>query len=128
MENFYRPLVRNIPTQALEKWSFGALSEGFVPFPKKLLRCLHRLYPDVEAMKDIAALLAIVDFKRAQQPRAPSPDYLAFIAGLERSEFETALQRLENKGYVKVTRNADSIDVALGGLLDAIERETSRSP
>jgi hypothetical protein len=97
---------------------------GFVPFPKKLLRAMHRLFSGVDSAKDIAALLAIVDFRRPNVTRRPSLAYLAFVAGLDDEEFRAALYRLEAMGYVRVGGDPVGLEVSLSGLLDAVERET----
>jgi len=75
-------------------------------------------------MKDLSALLAIVDFKRPNLTRTPSLDYLAFLAGLDEDEFKASLRRLQARGYVQVFYGAEGIDANLDGLLQAIEKET----
>src|SRR5438046_2120667 len=121
--NFQRQRGLKMPLRISEKWSATVLEEGFVPFPKKLVRCIPRLFGDPDGTKDLAAVLAIVDFKRPNLPRLPSKAFLAFLAGLEEREFDAALHRLEKKGYVRASGDADGLDVALDGLLNAIEME-----
>jgi len=112
-----------MPPRISEKWSPTVLEEGFVPFPKKLVRCIPRLFGYPEGAKDLAAVLAIVDFKRPNLTRLPSKAFLAFLAGLEEAEFSAALDRLQKKGYARVSGDTDGLNVALDGLLNAIELE-----
>ncbi len=126
MDNFVRQYIDilRMPPQVVEKWSPGVLVEGFVPFPKKLVRCMHRLFGDTDSVKELAVILAIVDFKRPNLTRPPSLAYLAFLAGLEVDEFAVVLRRLESKGYVQVSGNPEAMEISLKGFLDAVERET----
>lgn len=113
-----------MPQSLVEKWSPATLDEGFVPFPKKLLRAMHRLFIGVDSTKDIAALLAIVDFRRPNVTRRPSLAYLAFVSGLDEEQFRAALNRLEALGYIRVGGDFEGLDISLSGLLDAVERES----
>jgi hypothetical protein len=126
MEEFHRQQIdtARLPQQVVEKWSANVLSEGFVPFPKRLVRSLHRIFPDVESMKELSALLSVVDYKRPNLTRPPSLAYLAFLAGLDEEEFTTALDRLVRKGHVQVAGDSDGMEITLNGFLVAIEKET----
>ncbi len=112
MEN-YEPFVRqkvdvrHFPMQIVTKWSNPILREGFVPFPKRLLRCIHKIFNYAEGMIDLAIVLALVDFKRPNASRRPSLEYLAFLAGLPIEEFERGLVRLQERGYVNVESDAE---------------------
>lgn len=123
MDRFRRQLidVSRLPDAVVAKWSSDALKEGFVPFPKRLVRCLSRLYPDDDDMKELAALLAIVDFKRPNASRLPSKEYLSYLAGLSNEEFDAALARLESKGHVSIEGDPDGLQVSHEGFLKAIE-------
>jgi len=120
--------ARRLPPQVVEKWSPFVLEEGFVPFPKKLVRCLPQLFTGSEAVTDLAVVLAIVDFKRPNLSRNPSIEYLSFLAGIEVAEFHKALERLILKRYVKVGYGPDGLDVSLDGLLAKIEELTGEVP
>jgi hypothetical protein len=124
--NFERPRVptNTMKFVVIQKWSPGVLSEGYVPFPKKLLRCLHRLFPGPDCAEDLAVVLAVVDFKRPDQSRLPSLAFLSFLAGLEEQKFIASLERLEKKSYVQVSGDAEGLDVNLGNLFKRIEEET----
>ena len=112
---------RKLPKAVLEKWSPDVLSEGFVPFPKKLVRCLQQVFDSSDSVKEIAALLAVIDFKRPNLTRNPSLHYLAFLAGLAESDFDAALQRLRTKRYVEIQGGPEELHVSVTGLLAAIE-------
>ena len=126
MDDFQRQQIDTdrLPRQVVEKWSPTVLSEGFVPFPKRLVRCLHRIFPGGASMKELSVLLAIVDYKRPNLTRLPSLAYLAFLAGLDVDEFSTTLVHLENRGLVQVGGNREGLDITLNGLLQTIEAET----
>jgi hypothetical protein len=127
---FYRQKIdaRRLPPQVVEKWSSSVLEEGFVPFPKKLVRCLTQLFTGPDAATEMAVVLAVVDFKRPNVSRNPSLEYLSFLAGLEVAVFNEALTRLILKGYVKVGYGPDGLDVSLDGLLTKIEELTREVP
>jgi len=126
MEAFQRQRIdtERLPHQVVEKWSAAVLSEGFVPFPKRLVRSLHRIFPGVDSMKELSVLLAVVDYKRPNLTRPPSRAYLAFLAGLDEEEFTAALDRLVSKGHVRVAGDSDGMEITVNGVLAAIERET----
>ncbi len=109
-----------LPRTVLEKWSEPVLAEGFVPFPKRLLRTMSQFFAGSQAIEELAVVLAIVDFKRPNVTRLPSLSYLAFLAGLDESEFKQALTRLNEKGLIRVQGTQEGLDVGLGGLLDEI--------
>src|SRR5439155_17956230 len=118
MNQFLRQHIdlSKLPHQVLEKWPSSMLGEGFVPFPKKLLRCLHCVFPDAQSIQELAVLLAIADYKRPNLSRLPSSAYLAFLAGLEQTKFDQALQSLQQKGLIQVEGDSDGLSVSLTGL------------
>jgi len=127
MSEFHRQSVdtRRLPPQILHKWSATVLSEGFVPFPKKLLRCVHRLFEGPDPMKDLAVVLAIVDFSREKLVRQPSLAFLSFIAGLSEEDVKASLERLKAKSYIQVSGDSiTGLDIKIGGLLAMIESLT----
>jgi hypothetical protein len=129
MEKFERQYVppEKMPPTLVAKWSADALVEGFVPFPKKLVHCLSKLWPDSGGIKELAVVLAIVDFKRPNPTRFPSMDYLAFLAGLETEEFKTLLDGLVAKGWISVSEQRMGLNISLAGLLAELEKLTQRS-
>jgi hypothetical protein len=106
-----------------EKWRSDILAEGFVPLPKRLLRCVHKLFGGKHAMEDFSALMAIVDFRRPNLTRNPSREFLAFVSGLESDAFDAALLRLEQAGYISVAECEDGVSIALDGVFDRIAAE-----
>ena len=115
-----------MPMAVVEKWSAKVLDEGFVPFPKKLVRSLPQLYPGVEAIEEMSVLLAIVDFKRPNLTRFPSREYLSFLAGMSVETFNAALERLQKRGLIDVTvyDRDGGLDISLDGLLQKVETVT----
>ena len=124
MDKFVRQYIDRLrlPPQVVEKWDRDVLGEGFVPFPKKLLRTMHKIFADTDSIKELAVILAIVDFKRPNLTRLPSLEYLAFLAGLEEEEFEKILLRLEAKGFIQKSGNRDGMQISLNGFFDVIEK------
>src|SRR5262249_22754814 len=107
-----------------EKWSPGILNEGFVPFPKKLIRSGWKLFDGEESMKDLAVILAVVDFKRPNMKSPPSVDYLAFTAGLSPMEFWKRLDALQERGFVTVEGGLGGLTVNIDGLIKKVEEVT----
>lgn len=84
---------------------------------------MHRLFSGDSGTKELAVVLSVVDFRRPSITRRPSQDYLAFVSGLSRPEFDSALQSLVEKGYVKIAGDELGLDVKLDGLMTLIEKE-----
>jgi len=105
-KSFYRQRVntRRLPTAVVAKWSEPVLEEGFIPFPKKLLRCLPAVFTGPNVAEDLAVVLAVVDYKRPNLSRLPSLGYLAFLAGMEPEEFQTRLVDLEKRELIIANR------------------------
>jgi hypothetical protein len=112
-QNFTRHRVA-APPSAIPKWSAEVLDEGFVPFPKRLLRCLNRLAVNAE---ELQVILAVADYARPNLTRMPSYEFLAFTAGLTTDEFRRAAEALENRGLVEIVERGDSVSVRLDNLL-----------
>jgi len=117
---FKRKKVDKVPDAVIHKWNRPVTDEGFVPLPKRLLRCMATLF-DVPQLKSIQALLAIVDFKRPNLLHPPSKDYLAFIAGMSVAEFDDCLTDLERRGLIEIKlREEEATQVEIDGLLKKI--------
>jgi hypothetical protein len=84
---------------------------------------MHRIFAGPEAIKEIAALLAVVDYQRPSTSRRPSRDFIAFVAGLSRADFDKSLAGLEAKGLIVVSGTTEGIDVKMWGLFQRIETE-----
>ncbi len=103
-QNFYRGKVSNIPDAVVAKWNKEVLDEGYIPFPKKLLRSMTEIWDKSPAIKELAIILSAVDFSRANYSQRPSKEYLAFVAGLDMEDFEEAYARLKKKKLIKIKR------------------------
>lgn len=114
------------PQAAIAKWGYPVLAEGFVPFPKKLLRRLPVVLGE-NAVERLQVILAIVDYLREDLKNAPSKDYLAFIAGLPIERFKAVLVELQELGLIDVTGTDDYFMINLKGLKDAILNEEATS-
>ena len=117
---FYRPLVTNLPPAVLAKWPEDLLEEGFVPFPKKLLRGMPEIWGNSAAVSELAIILATIDFKRADHWELPSREYLAFLSGLKRPRFDSAYRRLKEKKFIKTKIKNERLDINLEGFFDAV--------
>ena len=105
------------------KWPDDLLLEGFVPFPKRLLRSLPRLFPRSPEVDELALLLASVDYKRRNVSRQPSMEYLAFLSGLDLARADAALQRLKEKGYATALVGDGEVQIELDGLHEAVRKD-----
>jgi hypothetical protein len=90
------------PPNVRAKWAGELLREGFVPFPKMLLRILYRIFADSEEVDQLAAILAVVDYRRPNLLRSPSVDFLAFTAGIPIKRFNEVLSDLKKKRWIKI--------------------------
>ena len=124
MNDFTRPHLEKLPDAVVYKWSRHVLTEGFVPFPKKLLRCIDRILVGGDPIAELQVILAVVDFKRPNASRLPSMTYLSFLAGMEEAKFQKVLGELQDRHLVHIEINQQQVDVSLNGLLAAIEKET----
>jgi hypothetical protein len=121
---FFRPKV-TVPDSLTAKWSSKILEEGFVPFPKKLLRCMRELFAGAEGFAELAVLLGVADYKRPSLSRPPSREYLAFLVNMPVDEFNAVLDRLEKRGFCKVTDHPLGVEVDMEGFFKELEEKTS---
>jgi hypothetical protein len=121
--NFLRKRIdlSRLPARLTAKWPSPVLAEGFVPFPKLLLRCLPKIFAGKNAIEKLTVVLAIVDFQRDELYRDPSLEYLAFIAGMDSDDFKKFMIGLEKEGLISVEATETGLKVSLKGLLDKIE-------
>ena len=119
-----RKLPSPLPAKIAVKWSQLVLDEGFVPFPKRLLRCLTAIFHGPHAIEELVAVLAIVDFQRPKLSRGPSIDFLAFTAGLPVALFVERTTALEKRGLLSREGPDQAVTFALEGLLREIVRTT----
>lgn len=121
---FHRKKVENLPEAVVHKWSPSIAEEGFVPFPKRLLRCLGQVFDDPQ-MQLLQAVLAVVDYRRPKLVHPPSRDYLAFISGLAPQRFADCMAELKRRGLVEIELDhEDAMLVTIHGLLQKVEALT----
>jgi hypothetical protein len=104
----------------LAKWPREILDEGFVPFPKRLIRAAGPLFKGPTAIELLVTVLSVVDFKRPDASRLPSLGALAYTAGLPVEVFRDRLNQLVLLGYAEVRGGDEAIDVTLYGLVRAL--------
>src|SRR5580700_9159021 len=92
-----------LPAIVRMKWSPQAMAEGYVPFPKKLIRALPVIFNGPDAIEKLAVVLAIVDYRRPDLSRGPSLEFLAFTAGMEVDVFRRHLKQLEEQKTLTVS-------------------------
>lgn len=106
------------------KWSRIVLDEGFVPFPKRLLRVLPQLFSGQHAIEDLAVVLAIVDYRRPELYRGPSVDFLAFNAGMTKEMFLERVESLDERGLLVKGGSDDDLNIDIAGLETSIVQYT----
>ena len=117
-----------VPEAYAAKWSSIVLDEGFLPFPRKLMRCLSVLFTGSDAVEELQVVLAISDAKRSSSNkhyRPPTLGFLAYNAGMNENEFMKHVNKMQER-KILVVRDADEkhFDVDLGLLLRLIELAT----
>jgi len=120
-----------LPRAVIAKWGADALVEGFVPVPKRLLRCMNDIFSGPDAIERLMVVMAIADYRRPNLTRGPSREFLAFLCGLSVDRVTYILDELKNDGLVAIEeKNVDELDISIGGLLARIATLTAgeRSP
>lgn len=120
-EQFYRPRVTtSLKAVVTAKWSDAVLDEGYVPFPKRLLRAAPKIFRGEHAIEQLAVALALVDYIRPGQGRPPSVGFLAFLAGLDPDRFMERLRQLSDAGLVNWAGSREGLKYSLEGLHRAV--------
>jgi hypothetical protein len=101
------------------------LEEGFVPFPKRLLRCMSTLWGGDTTLQQLAVILAIADYRRPKMTRLPSVGVLAHEAGLATDVFDKRMKELVEMGYLQVSGSSEELKVSLTPLVEAVKTLTS---
>ena len=109
---------------AVHKWSSEVLNEGYVPFPKRLVRCLTKIFTGGEPLIELAVILAIVDYRRPNLQKHPSFKFLAFSAGIDTDRFKQCVTDLKERGLVSWEETEDRVKFKIDGLLKQIEELT----
>jgi hypothetical protein len=128
MDEFERQHInaKQLPPNLKAKWSERVLQEGFVAFPKRLLRCMTRFFVGEGGVPNLAVVLAIVDHRRPNPQRGPSLEYLAFLSGMEPAQVEAALERLQGQGLLHCLEDGSGrLEIDLDPLFTAIEGATA---
>ena len=114
-----------IPDALVAKWGKGPLLEGYVPFPKKLLRCLPAIFGEGDGLKKLQVVLAVVDYLRPNLSRGPSLEFLAFLTGLEKEEVKTQLKNLRSEGLLEIDGTEAQLTISTKGLQEKIIEMTN---
>src|SRR5947207_2467689 len=96
-----RMLVTAIPDTVRFKWTDALMTEGFVAFPKPLIRALPSIFHGELGMAHLALVLAIIDYKRPNATRQPSVEFLAFTSGLSVDLVRKCLEDLRAAGLAR---------------------------
>ena len=110
--------VEQFPASIRAKWCLPLLDEGYVPFPKRLVRCLDNVLPQPLGLPHLRVILAVEDFKRDGQMRLPSIQFLAHLAGRKEKEFGARLKDLKKEGLVITKGTEEAIDVSFTPLFE----------
>lgn len=118
-----------VPTSDIlrAKWSAEVYDEGFIPFPKRLIRCLGTIFQGEYAVQDLQSVLAIIDYARPNLTRHPSYQFLAFTAGLEVATLKKRVLAMEARGLLKVVGPDEAVAIDATGLMKKIEEATAES-
>lgn len=117
---FYRPRVTNLPSAAVTKWRADVLDEGFVPFPKRMLRCLGKIFSGTNAIRDLQIVMAVADYARPNLSRDPSYEFLGFVAGCSGDEVKDTLAGLRDAELLSFAEEDDEVRVSFEPLLKRI--------
>ncbi|WP_145944352.1 hypothetical protein [Fuerstiella marisgermanici] len=104
------------------KWSKDIMDEGYIPFPKRLLRVLPQFFGDVSLLQ---VVLAVVDYSRPDLTHPASYEHLAFMAGMPVEEFRKGVTRLKQIGWVKTMGPEDAVWFDLDRLKELITDATT---
>ena len=90
------------PPVLAAKWPGRMLDEGFAPLPKRLLRCMGKVFGGPHAIDEFRVIMAIVDYIRPDLYRWPSYEYLAFVAGMSKHKFTERLKAMQERQWLEV--------------------------
>jgi hypothetical protein len=129
-QQFSRQRLReqDLPRAVLAKWNAATLDEGFVPLPKRLLRCLPQVFQGGDAIERLTLVMAIADYRRPNLTRGPSSAFLAFLSGLLPERVMELLEALKGDGLISYTlKGADELEIDIGGLLRRVVSLTAEN-
>ncbi len=110
------------------KWDEDLLAEGFTPFPKKLIRCIYRIFGGSLAFEHLAVVLAVVDYRRPNLTREPSLGFLSFNTGLSASTVMDCLHDLQQEGLLTISGDEEALSINPEKLCDRIRKEIAQEP
>ena len=109
----------DMPAVLTYKWSGQVLDEGYIAFPKRLLRAAPKLFHGENALEQLTVALALVDYLRKDN-RAPSVGFLAFTAGMDPERFWSRLIELRDAQLITFGGSRDAMKYGVEGLQQAI--------
>lgn len=124
---FLRRKIGEIPAVLQSKWPGRTLDEGFTPFPKRLLRCMDKLFVGEKAVNWLRIILSITDYLRPQMTRLPSIEFLAFTAGMTVAEFKTGMNEMAELGWVSFSGSDEAVNIKIDGLNKKIQDLTAET-
>lgn len=107
------PLLRH-------KWSPKVLEEGFIPFPKRLLRCAGGIFKGDHRLGQLRVVLAIVDYARPDVETRPTMRYLQFATGMTKARILECLDELEAAGLLTKLPTPMGLEIDYKPLVDKI--------
>lgn len=111
----------SLPDAVKAKWGeHRILDEGYLPLPKRLLRCLGGLFKGPSGIEELQTVLAIIDYRRPNLSRPPSIQYLAAVAGLPVEEFRRNTEAMASKDWLKISGSDEAYDIVLDGFFQEI--------
>ena len=124
--NFARKRFTDIKPELRAKWPGRALDEGFVPFPKRLIRVLTQ-FGDATLIQELTVLLAVVDYNRERLEAGPSLQLLAFNSGLDELVVAGCLDRMRQKNWIQIDYEGDRLRIRIDGFVAELERMTENT-
>lgn len=95
--------VAKITPLLKHKWSEKLLNEGYVPFPKRLLRCAGKIFAGSSRLGELRVVLALADYARPDFKRSPTLAYLAYATGMTKKRVERCLASLRKRKLLKIS-------------------------
>lgn len=108
----------------LHKWPGGALAEGFVPFPKRLLRCAGKIFRGTNRLGHLRVVLAIVDSARPDRDLLPTARYLGYVTGMSRARVLRYLDELRDRKVLSWEETPEGLKIDYTQLVRRIVRLT----
>lgn len=117
--------LQSLPRAVLVKWGSKVIDEGFVPFPKRLLRCLGEVFAGPRAIEDLSVVLAVADYMRPNLTRFPSIEYLAFVTGMTVEVVKERIDALIARNLILGGGTDEELVLSLAPLLERVIAITS---